>query len=163
MRKLLIALVLLGGVVWVVSSNSKTGEEQPPAQDQQQTEQEAQKSETMSTSTDESKVAGEQTGGYVYTAQRGDSYTKMARKAIQTYAKQHNLDVSKAGIVFAETNLTKLASSPRLEVGQEIKFAEETLKEWAEKAQSLTQAQQSSWNKYVSSVNFDTDAVGVAR
>lgn len=159
MRKLLIALVLFGGVVWLVSNNSRT-EEQPPASDQQQAEQQAQEtqSETMGTSTDEASAAL-----YNYTAQRGDSYTEMARKAVQAYAKQHNSNITQAGIIFAETNLTKSAGSPRLEVGQEIKFAEETLKEWTEKAQALTAAQQASWNKYVSSVNFNTDVIGVAR
>lgn len=159
MRKLLIALVLFGGVFWLVSNNSRTTEEQPPAQDQQQTEQQAaSESETMGTSTDEASAAL-----YNYTTQRGDSYTEMARKAMQTYAKQHSANITQAGIIFAETNLTKSAGSPRLEVGQEIKFAEETLKEWAEKAQVLTAAQQAAWNRYVSSVNFDTSSVGVAR
>lgn len=154
MRKLLIALVLLGGVVWLVTSNSSKTEEQPPAQDQQQTEQTAQ-SETKGTSTDEASKSP-----FQYIAQRGDSYPKMARKAMQAYAKKHELNITQAGIIFAETNLTKLASSPQLAVGQEVTFTEEILKEWADKAVALTDAQQKAWGRYVPGVNFDTSRVG---
>ncbi|MGH7158057.1 MAG: hypothetical protein ACREGD_03215 [Candidatus Saccharimonadales bacterium] len=158
MRKLLIAAVLLGGLFWVVSNNSRGSEEQPPAQDQQSAEQ-ADESETEGASTEEEHQAAV----YNYVTQRGDSYTEMARKAVQAYAQQQEAAVSEAGIIFAETNLTKLAGSPRLEIGQQVAFAEEALKEWVEKAQNLSVAQQAAWNRYVSAVNFDTSLVGVAR
>jgi len=158
MRKLLVA-VLIGGLLGWVVVNSRSNEEQPPAPDQQQTaEQSTPEGDTKGMSTEEDKQTS-----YRYTAQRGDSYTKMARKAIQAYTKQHNLTITPAGIIFAETNLTKLAGSPRLEIGQQVEFAEEALKQWAEKAQTLTAAQQTAWNRYVPSVNFDTSHVGVAQ
>jgi hypothetical protein len=99
---------------------------------------------------------------YKYVAQPGDSYTKMARKAVQTYGKKHKAEVSLAGVIFAETKLTKEAGSPKLSVGQNVEISEQTVKSWIEQAQKLTTAQQSAWNYYVQFVDFNTDRVGQA-
>ena len=98
---------------------------------------------------------------YSYIAQPGDSYTKMARKAIQTYGKKAKVNISQAGIIFAETNLTIQAGSPILEISQKVEFKESVVKSWAEKALKLTDAEKSAWNYYVQFVNFNTDKIGV--
>lgn len=97
---------------------------------------------------------------YSYVAQPGDSYTKMARKALQTYGKKAKVNISQAGIVFAETNLTKQAGSPALEISQKVEFKESVVKDWADKALKLTDTEKSAWNYYVQFVNFNTDKVG---
>ena len=99
---------------------------------------------------------------YIYTAQSGDSYTKMARKAIQTYGKKSKINISQAGIIFAETNMTIQAGSPILEIGQKVEIKESVVKDWADKTLKLTDAEKSAWNYYVQFVNFNTDKVGVA-
>lgn len=97
---------------------------------------------------------------YVYVAQAGDSYSKMARKAVQTYGLKYKKNTTAAGIVFAETNLTQLAGSPLLDEGETVTFAESTVKEWFEKSLELTDAQIDAWNYYVPWVEFNTNNIG---
>lgn len=97
---------------------------------------------------------------YSYVAQPGDSYSEMARKAVQTYGLKYKKNTTEAGIVFAETNLTQQAGSPYLNEGQKVEFTESKVKEWFEKSQKLTPAQVQAWNAYVSDVNFTTNNIG---
>lgn len=100
---------------------------------------------------------------YKYVAQNGDSYTKMARKAIQTYGIKNKVKLSPAKIIFAETNLTDVAGSPYLDLGQSVAIKESTVKSWVEKAKILNASQEAAWNYYVQFVNFNTNAVGEAK
>lgn len=97
---------------------------------------------------------------YNYVAQEGDSYSLMARKAIQTYGLENNINLSPAQIIFAETNLTNQAGSPQLYVGQKVAVEVSKVKEWVEKAQQMSSEQQAAWDLYVVGVNFDTNNVG---
>lgn len=100
---------------------------------------------------------------YAYVAQPNDTYSQMARKAIQAFAKDNKIKLSNAQIIAAETNITQADGSPFLTVGQKIEVKQSTVKTWVEKAQKLTVAQESAWNNYTAGVNFDTSAVGVAK
>src|SRR5690606_12698346 len=71
--------------------------EETPAQEQNQEEQ------------PQEEVTGSR---YTYTAQPGDSYTKIARKAVQTFGFFENTNLSLAEIVAAETFLTSEAGFP---------------------------------------------------
>ena len=97
---------------------------------------------------------------YSYVAQPGDSYTKMARKAIQTFGITEKIDVSQAGIIFAETNLTKAAGSPSIDVGETVEIKVSDVDDWVDKATELTDSQEAAWNYYVQFVDFNTDNVG---
>ena len=99
---------------------------------------------------------------YSYTAQPDDSYTKMARKAVQTYGLTAKVNLTPAGIVFAETNLTRQAGSPELNQGQKIEIKQSDVKSWVDKAKGLTEDQQAAWNYYVPFVDFNTNKVGEA-
>ena len=100
---------------------------------------------------------------YSYAAQPGDSYTKMARKSVQTYGLKSKINLSPAAIIFAETNLTKAANSPALDEGQKVEIKESAIHDWVDKAQDLTDSQEAAWNYYVQFVNFNTDSVGEPR
>ncbi|MCW1908372.1 MAG: hypothetical protein KIH63_003455 [Candidatus Saccharibacteria bacterium] len=100
---------------------------------------------------------------YDYRAQAGDSYTKMARKAVQTYGIVNKIDLSGAKIVYAETHLTKEAGSPSLSVGQDVAIAEASVKAWVEKAMAITAEEEAAWNYYVQFVDFNTNQVGEPR
>jgi hypothetical protein len=97
---------------------------------------------------------------FTYVAQSGDSYTEMARKAVQTYGIQTGTNLSGAQIVFVETNLTQLAGSPELTLGQEVSIDSNTVSEWVTKASELSESQIAAWQVYADTVNFNTDAVG---
>lgn len=100
---------------------------------------------------------------YAYVAQPGDSYTKIARKAIQTYGWNKDTNLSLEEIVAAETFLTTEAGSPELEVNQHVSLSEDAVKAAIEKAQGLDDAAKSLWSKYVGNVDFNTDNVGESR
>lgn len=97
---------------------------------------------------------------YNYVAQPGDSYSEMARKAVQTYGKKYNVKLTLGQILFAETNMTQQAGSPYLNQGQQISIQESTVKSWVEKAQKLDAATIALWNQYVPGVDFNTNDVG---
>lgn len=103
---------------------------------------------------------GQQTVMYSYVAQPGDSYTLMARKAVQTYGLKHDVNLSEAAIIYAETHLAQQSGLPQLEVGQRVEIAEAAVGEWVELAQKLTDSQLASWDYYAQLANFDTDNVG---
>lgn len=115
--------------------------------------------------TSETKQAATQSAAvsYTYTAQPGDSYSKFARKAVQTYGKKNKVNLSPAQIVFAETTLTVNADSPVLNLGEKRAFLESDVKAVVEAAQKLTSAQTAAWSTYVVYVNFNTDLVGQNR
>lgn len=100
---------------------------------------------------------------FKYVAQPGDSYTLMARKAIQTYGINNKVDLSKAQIIFAETMLTQGAGSPELNEGQSVSIEESDVKNQVETAKKLTKEQQEAWDKYTVGVDFNTDKVGEAK
>lgn len=123
-----------------------------PGQDAKATAQASQQTQQSST-----------TAVYKYVAQLGDSYSLMARKAIQTYGIKNKVNLSNAKILFAETNITQQAGSPLLNINQTVEIKESTVKDWVEKAQKLTATQEAAWNTYTVGVNFNTNAVGQAK
>ena len=110
--------------------------------------------------TDQQDNQPAQSATYTYTAQPGDSYSLMARKAIQTYGITSKVNLSEAQIIFAETNLAQAAGSPILVQGQKVEIKESAVKEWVEKSEDLSQEKQSAWNVYAKYANFNTDGVG---
>ena len=100
---------------------------------------------------------------YNYVAQPGDTYTQMARKAIQTYGIENSVNLSVAEIVFAETRMTQEAGSPALNVGQEVSLSKDTVKKWIESAQALDDTTEARWNVYARFVDFNTNDVGERR
>jgi hypothetical protein len=118
-----------------------------------------QKAETKTSETKPKAAAA----NYSYTAQVGDSYSKIARKAVQTYGIKNKVNLSQGRIIFAETNLTQAAGSPLLSLGEKVTLSEATVKSWVEKAQKLSKEDAAKWDKYTKNVNFDTRAVGEKR
>lgn len=100
---------------------------------------------------------------YNYVAQLDDTYSQMARKAIQTYGVNNKIKLSQAEIIAAETNMTIQAGSPELLIGQKVSIKESVVKDWVAKAQKLTPEQEAAWNVYTVGVNFNTNAVGQSK
>lgn len=113
----------------------------------------------------ESKEEEESASGvaYEYVAQPGDSYALIARKAVQTYGLKEEVDLSRAQIVFAETQLTQAANAPLLSVGQEVTIQEADIAREAEQALKLSEAEEAAWNQYAQYADFNTDNVGQVR
>lgn len=100
---------------------------------------------------------------YNYVAQKNDSFSKLARKAAQTYSVKNKIKLSNAKVLAAETWLTQDAGSPRLAVGQKVAMPESTVKAAVDKAVKLSAAKEAAWNAYTAGVNFNTNAVGQSK
>lgn len=100
---------------------------------------------------------------YSYTAQPGDAYSWMARKAVQTYGLVNNVKLTQAQIVAAETRLASNAGFPLLNAGQAVNFVSNDVKAAVDSAKKLTAQAQAAWQPYVVVVNFNTNQVGQRR
>lgn len=181
------SIVVLGGAVAILAgfllatnpstetSNTATSNEQSTqqvAEDRQkdtsatadkvneQSKQDEQATKTDQSSTKEAQPADVSDERYVYTAQPGDSYTTMARKAIQTYGVRTDTKLTHAQIVAAETFLTQAARSPELLVGQKVTFKTDVVKMHIDKARKLDATAVTAWQMYVPCVDFETGHVG---
>jgi hypothetical protein len=67
------------------------------------------------------------TANYTYTAVLGDSYTALARDAINKYATENNMTITDEQLLVAEVQLANDAGLPMLDVGQTISIAESSL------------------------------------
>jgi len=109
---------------------------------------------------DEQESANSVLGDYSYKARAGDSYSAMARKAVQTYGINNEVSLTRAGIIFAETNITRDADAQLLAVGQEVTIPAEAVQKYVKAAGKLSKAEQKAWAVYVPGVDFNTDDVG---
>lgn len=100
---------------------------------------------------------------YRFTAQQGDSYAKIARKSVQIYGIDNEVSLSQAEIVAAETFLSSEANFPAVGAGEDVEISQAAVKAAVEKAQGLDDAAKARWQKYVPSVDFNTDHVGESR
>ena len=112
-------------------------------------------------SAEEKKTTTSSSSAYNYVAQPGDSYSLMARKAVQDYSKSNKSNLNQAQIIYAETTLTQAAGSPFLNEGQKVSIKKSDVKSAVDKAKKLTSAQIAAWNEYAVGADFDTSQVGV--
>jgi hypothetical protein len=159
MKKLSFVLVL-GILAGVFVAAPVLAQEEIPVAEQLQ----GSSNENADQSEQPAEDSSEQTsdGHYNYVGQADDTYSQIARKAIQTYGLETGTNLSGAQIVFAETNMTIEAGSQLLEVGQEISIEKSIVKGWVEKAQKLSETEEAGWDYYVQFVDFNTNSVGEA-
>ncbi len=99
-------------------------------------------------------------GSYEFTAERGDSLTKMVRRSLQLYAQREaDTELSEPATVYAETNVTQRLGSTQLEVGQEVSVPFALLDEYVKNSANLTAAQVANWERYTTNVNFDVSHI----
>lgn len=110
-------------------------------------------------STKKAKTAS-QDSAYSYTANAGDSYTQLVRKAVQTYGIQHKEDLGNARIVAIETITSERAGWPELNEGQVVSFSHSLVKTWIDEAMKLSAADVAAWATYVPYIDFDTRQIG---
>ena len=108
----------------------------------------------------EAKTITQKEKVYAYTAQQGDSYTQLVRKAVQTYGIDHKVDLGNARIVAIETKASEQAGWPAINEGQGVSFNESLLKTWVDEAKKMTEADVAAWATYVPYIDFDTRSIG---
>lgn len=95
---------------------------------------------------------------FTYTAQVGDSYSLLARKAIQSYANSQKVTLSPAQAVAAEAFLSESAGSPELNEGQGVTINANDVKSAVERAQKLPAEELAIWDIYAQDVVFEAGA-----
>lgn len=98
---------------------------------------------------DAAKNAAKTPKQYAFTAKEGDSYTVLARSAVQSYAKTQGLKLQTAQIIAAETFLAQEAGSPLLDIGQKVTLKTTAVHNAVKKAQALNAEQLTAWETYV--------------
>lgn len=111
-------------------------------------------------STTETKAKTTDEKVYSYTANAGDSYTQLVRKAVQTYGIMHDKQLGNARIVAIETIASEQAGWPLIAEGQVVSFGESTVKAWVADAMKLSDADVAAWATYVPYIDFDTRGIG---
>jgi len=151
------AVVILGGLLMANSStDTTTTGDKMKAADKTTAADNAMKQEEAA----KMKAKEASTGTTTYTAQAGNSYTRIARKAVEAYVKATNSALGRAQIVAAETFLTQGAGSPQLNLGQKVVVNKAKVAAVVKKAQALNASQVAAWQTYVPYVDFDTSGVG---
>lgn len=101
----------------------------------------------------EEEVTSEVT--YRYVAEECDSLTKLVRRAILVYDQANDeIELSKPGIIYAETNIVQNMGAYLLDIGDEVVVNGEDVEKYALSSLDLTQDQIAAWDVYTSSVDF---------
>lgn len=111
-------------------------------------------------SAQESKTKTADEKVYSYTANAGDSYTQLVRKAVQTYGIVHKENLGNARIVAIETIASEQAGWPLIAEGQVVSFGESAVKTWVDQAKKLSDADVAAWATYTPYIDFDTRGIG---
>lgn len=93
-------------------------------------------------------VVVESDSEYRYVAGSGDSYTVLARQAIE----KSGSDLTDAERVAAETKLTQDAGAPYLDIGQDVTIKKSVVSAAVSWAKSLSSEQKSAWQYYADQV-----------
>lgn len=118
------------------------------------------RSESGDVARDEADAAEDAKDVYTYIAQPGDSYSVLARKAVQSYGIVESVDLRRAQIIAAETRLTIDAGSVELNQGQDVVIDRADVVAAVEAAQKISDDEIASWQTYVADVEFDTSRNG---
>lgn len=157
------AVILLGVLIGASnkgSDSSDTSKKSSKASTSQQKQAEQKMKKEEAAAAAKAKADAAKAGSITYTARMGDSYTVLARKAVQAYAHDTNTTLKPAQVIAAETHLTVDAGSPYLNYGQKVTLDKAVVAKAVANAQALTAAELAAWEVYVPYVIFDTSLNG---
>ena len=98
----------------------------------------------------------EKTEKYLEKAEKGDGVTHLARKATQKFLQENLQDfkVTDEHKIYVEDYLVKKTSSQSLELGQEVEFSVDLIKEAVNESSELSQSQLDNLTQYANLVSF---------
>jgi len=91
---------------------------------------------------------------YSFTAESGDSYALLARKAIDEYSKSTNTALNPEQRIAAETFIISDAGFPAIDTNQQVSFSYDTVKGAVTKATGLSPAELQNWQPYATLAGF---------
>ncbi len=162
-------IILVAAIVLVISLNSFQNEKQANQSNQPtqspsastQTKQDNIDNPENTASSNTTASAAEETSestkasnnadqtGVAQTAQKGDSMTTMARRAVKGFLEKNGKTLSSEQKIYAEDYVRKLTPTQKIKSGQTLTFSEETIKTAVEKSEKLTEKQIKNLGKFV--------------
>lgn len=119
----------------------------------------AQRQESSTDTSEESKKQKPvQKADYTYTAVLGDSYTALARDAINKYSTENNIKITDDQVLATEVQLANEAGSPMLDVGQTVSIPQSSLSSVIPKNESAVVGNVSQDKDKVDTKNFEATA-----
>lgn len=97
--------------------------------------------EVLSSSDDSGKV-------YTITANKGEGITHLARKALDKYLQENNIDLNKEQKIYAEDYMQNRTGSEEIEIGNQKTFSENLIKTAISNANNLSEKSLENLKKY---------------
>ncbi len=160
-------IILVAAIVLVISLNSfqnerNAGQNNQPtpstsAQAQQNNTNSPENTANSNTAANAAEATPENTPaaantdqtGVTQTAQKGDSMTTMARRAVRGYLEKNGKTLSSEQKIYAEDYVRKLTPAQKIRSGQTLSFSEEVIKTAIDKSEKLTEKQIKNLGKFV--------------
>lgn len=91
---------------------------------------------------------------YSFTASKGESVSKLARKAINQYLDERSVSLSRAQRLFMEVNLTNANNPVHMEIGEGRTFSVAQISSLYDQALNLSSGSLRAWERQAASVSF---------
>jgi hypothetical protein len=92
---------------------------------------------------------------FIFNSEPCDSLTKLVRRSLLVYDQENNeIELSQAGIIFAETNIVQTMGAYLLDIGDEVIISYDEVSEYAHKSLELSNSQIAAWSVYIPDVDF---------
>lgn len=97
---------------------------------------------------------------YDYETPKGGSLTLLARRSLQLYDKENeSLQLTEAGVIYAETNIVNKIGRKPLETGERVSINKSDVEEFAKKSVELSPGLLARWEKYAKRANFNLNHI----
>lgn len=117
--------------------------------------------ETAAATTTQAATTAASTDAYQFTAKKGDSLTRMARRALQLFQSEKKITLAPEAAVYGETVIAQALGGSYLEIGQHVSIPKSLLQSTVDGSKTLTSAQLSRWAKYAANVSFEVSDIQV--
>lgn len=154
------AIALVGVIGLIANANMKAEQAKQAEASEQKAQDESIAKKADKAAEDKKAVETAAASYYTYTARMGDSFTVLARKAVQKYSADVRAGLSQAQIIAAESQLTRMALWPELEIGEKVMLKNTDVKSVVDSVKKLSGADLAAWATYVPFVDFDTSKNG---
>lgn len=115
-----------------------------------------QSSTAVSAKSEVSVTETKQLPDYRYTARPCDSLTKLVRRSVMIYdANNKLLALTKARIIYVETNIVQDMGAYLLDIGDNVVISGQLIASYVNKSFNLSVNQLKAWQRYVPSVDFE--------
>lgn len=139
----------------ITSNSSNRGNQGINASENTSTSVPAQNQSSTSSGSVSSGVAGSSTtASYTFTASRGESVSKLSRKAIHQYLQERGVALNRAQRLFMEVNLTNANNPKWMEIGETRTFSVSQISDLYNQSVGLSASQMKAWERQAATAGY---------